>query len=113
MNSQSEPVKTVSTSNLLEVSFLLDRSHQITGVERKAGTYGVPELFLTLQGVMIDLDHKSFLLSSTPTTGSAGGTPACSRATLKGLQEAMDAISEAVSEGRVSKGLVTNRRVSG
>ena len=92
MNSQSEPIKTISTSNLLEVSYLLERHHRITGVESKVGTYGVPELFVTLEGVMIDLDHKSVLSSSS--------------VTLKGLGEAMGAIEEA------AEGMIIERTVS-
>ena len=95
MNKREEALKSVSTSNLLEVSYLLERSHRITDVESKAGTYGVPELFITLEGLMIDLDHKSFL-----TAGTAGGTTG-GTAALNCLQEAMDAISDVMSEGLV------------
>lgn len=58
-------MKKVNTSNLIEVSYLLDLNHQITGAERKPGAYGVIELFVTLEGELIDLDHKNFLSGST------------------------------------------------
>ena len=58
-------MKRIDTSNLIEVSYLLEMSNVITAVEMKPGAYGVTELFITLEGDMIDLDHKNFITGST------------------------------------------------
>ena len=54
--------KTITTPNMLEISYLLDRHHQITNIGIQAGwPYGIEELAVTLEGENIDLDHLNFL----------------------------------------------------
>lgn len=56
------PVTTITTPNMLEVAYLLDRLHRIVGVTTRSGwPYGIEELAVTLEGVNIDLDHHSFM----------------------------------------------------
>jgi hypothetical protein len=53
---------TITTPNMLEIAYLLDRHHQITSVSTQAGwPYGIEELAVTLEGENIDLDHANFL----------------------------------------------------
>ncbi len=55
-------ITTVTTPNMLEVAYLLDRFHRIVKVETQAGwPYGIEELAVTLEGENIDLDHHNFL----------------------------------------------------
>jgi hypothetical protein len=55
-------MKTITTPNMLEVAYLLDRHHQITNVAtRTSWPYGIAELAVTLAGENIDLDHANFL----------------------------------------------------
>jgi len=58
-------MKTLNTSNLIEITYLLEMGNRITAVEIKPGAYGVTELFTTLEGEMVELDHKNFLIGST------------------------------------------------
>lgn len=52
----------ITTPNMLEVAYLLDRRHQITNVTTQAGwPYGIEEFAVTLEGENIDLDHANFL----------------------------------------------------
>lgn len=51
----------IITCNMAEVSYLLDRHHNVTDLSLEKGTYGVMELKITLEGKDIDLDHNSFL----------------------------------------------------
>ena len=52
----------VTTPNILEVCYLLDRHHSIINVTTQAGwPYGIEELAVTLEGEGIDLDHHCFL----------------------------------------------------
>jgi hypothetical protein len=54
--------KTITTPNILEISYLLDRHHQIIDVATQAGwPYGIEELAVTLEGENIDLDHANFI----------------------------------------------------
>jgi hypothetical protein len=56
------PVTTITTPNMLEVAYLLDRFHRIVGVTTRSGwPYGIEELAVTLEGANIDLDHHNFL----------------------------------------------------
>ena len=55
-------LKQVTTPNILEIAYLLDRHHRITVVTTQAGwPYGIEELAVTLEGEGIDLDHHSFI----------------------------------------------------
>jgi hypothetical protein len=55
-------MNTITTPNMLEVAFLLDRHHTITTVSTQtAWPYGIEELAVTLSGENIDLDHANFL----------------------------------------------------
>ena len=55
-------MKTLTTPNILEVSYLLERHHQIIAVNtHTAWPYGVEELAITLAGENIDLDHHNFM----------------------------------------------------
>ncbi len=59
---KAPPITTVTTPNMLEVAYLLDRFHRIVKVETQAGwPYGIEELAVTLEGENIDLDHHNFL----------------------------------------------------
>jgi len=59
---KAPPITTVTTPNMLEVAYLLDRFHRIVKVETQAGwPYGIEELAVTLEGANIDLDHHNFL----------------------------------------------------
>lgn len=52
----------VTTPNMLEIAYLLDRRHLITEVTTQAGwPYGIEELAVTLEGENIDLDHMNFM----------------------------------------------------
>lgn len=58
----SPDLKCITTPNMLEIAYLLDRRHRITGVTTQAGwPYGIEELSVTLEGENIDLDHLSFM----------------------------------------------------
>jgi hypothetical protein len=63
MSKQKTPeLKTITTPNMLEIAYLLDRRHRITGVTTQAGwPYGIEELAVTLEGENIDLDHMNFM----------------------------------------------------
>jgi hypothetical protein len=53
----------VSTPNMAEVLYLLDRRHRIVDVGLQATwPYGIEELCVTLEGENIDLDHRCYLL---------------------------------------------------
>jgi hypothetical protein len=55
-------MSTVTTPNILEIGYLLDRHHRITNVTTQVGwPYGIEELAVTLEGENIDLDHANFL----------------------------------------------------
>ena len=55
-------MKRVTTPNILEIAYLLDRRHHIVEVSTQAGwPYGIEELAVTLEGENIDLDHANFL----------------------------------------------------
>jgi len=55
-------MKTLTTPNMLEVGYLLERHHQIIAVNtHTAWPYGVEELAITLAGENIDLDHHNFM----------------------------------------------------
>lgn len=71
---------TVTTPNMLEVAYLLDRFHRIVKVTTQAGwPYGIEELAVTLEGANIDLDHHNFLshgefkMNRLPTISKAFG----------------------------------------
>ena len=52
----------ITTPNILEIAYLLDRSHRIITVNTQAGwPYGIEELAVTLEGKNIDLDHHNFM----------------------------------------------------
>jgi len=52
----------ITTPNMLEIAYLLDRSHRIVAVTTQAGwPYGIEELAVTLEGKNIDLDHHNFM----------------------------------------------------
>ena len=52
----------ITTPNILEIAYLLDRSHRIVAVNTQAGwPYGIEELAVTLEGKDIDLDHHNFM----------------------------------------------------
>jgi hypothetical protein len=52
----------LTTPNILEIAYLLDRHHRIVVVGTQAGwPYGIEELAVTLEGQNIDLDHQSFM----------------------------------------------------
>ncbi len=54
--------KQVSTPNMAEVLYLLDRHHRVVDVGMKATwPYGIEELCVTLEGENIDLDHRCYL----------------------------------------------------
>jgi hypothetical protein len=56
----------LTTSNVLEVAYLLSRGHQIQGVEPGvAGAYGIRDLGVMIAGPDIDLDHRNFLCHGT------------------------------------------------
>lgn len=53
--------KRITTPNMLEIAYLLDRHHRITSVSTQAGwPYGIDELAVTIEGENIDLDRMSF-----------------------------------------------------
>lgn len=55
-------IKRISTPNLLEVCFLVDRHHEIVSVDTHISwPYGIEELSVTLEGDNIDLDHANFI----------------------------------------------------
>lgn len=55
-------MKSITTPNMLEVAYLLERHHRITQLEtRTSWPYGIEELAVTLSGEDIDLDHANFL----------------------------------------------------
>jgi len=55
-------MNTLTTPNMLEVAYLLERNHRIRSVATQASwPYGIEELAVTLTGEHIDLDHGSFL----------------------------------------------------
>ena len=69
----------VSTPNMAEVLYLLDRHHRVVDVGMQATwPYGIEELCVTLEGENIDLDHRCYLLHGE-----------CS---LPKLQKAFDAV---------------------
>ena len=49
------------TSNLIEVSYLLERNHRLTDVSHRLGSMGAEEILFTLKGEDITLDRRSFL----------------------------------------------------
>lgn len=51
------------TSNLAEVSRLINNHHKLIDVTVSLGTMGVEEVLFTLEGHNIDLDRKCFLAS--------------------------------------------------
>lgn len=52
----------VSTPNMAEVLYLLDRHHRVVDVGMQATwPYGIEELCITLEGENIDLDHRCYL----------------------------------------------------
>lgn len=52
----------ISTPNMAEVLYLLDRNHRVVDVGMKATwPYGIEELCVTLEGENIDLDHRCYL----------------------------------------------------
>ncbi len=54
--------KQITTPNILEIAYLLDRHHTIIDIGTQAGwPYGIEELAVTLEGENIDLDRQSFL----------------------------------------------------
>jgi len=56
----------LSTPNVLEVSYLLERRHRILEVQtRTSWPYGILELCVTMEGDGIELDHGSFLRYGT------------------------------------------------
>ena len=52
------------TSNLAEVSRLLNNRHKLVDVSLAMGTMGAEEVLFTLEGTDIDLDRKCFLGTS-------------------------------------------------
>lgn len=55
------PYETVTTPNMLEIAYLLERHHTITRVTTQAGwPYGIEELAVTLAGENINVDHRGF-----------------------------------------------------
>jgi hypothetical protein len=55
-------MKRVTTPNILEIIYLLDRHHKVVHVGTEAGwPYGIEELAVTLEGENIDLDHANFI----------------------------------------------------
>ncbi len=56
----------VSTPNMAEVVYLLDRHHRVVDVGMQATwPYGIEELCVTLEGENIDLDHLGYLQHGT------------------------------------------------
>ena len=55
-------IERITTPNMLEIAYLLDRRHQIIGVSTAiTWPYGINDLAVTLEGDNIDLDHGTFL----------------------------------------------------
>lgn len=65
MSKDTFPVNKLSTSNLSEVGYLMERNHRIVGVRLDKGAYGIQELFVSMEGENIELDHKIFLGNGT------------------------------------------------
>jgi len=78
-------MSTITTPNLLEVAYLLERHHQITQVATQtAWPYGIEELAVTLAGENIELDHANFLRHGKTSLGK--------------LPKALSAIQSAVAQ---------------
>jgi len=55
-------IQRLSTPNILEISYLLARHHQIVDVATQTSwPYGINELSVTLEGDGLELDHGNFL----------------------------------------------------
>ena len=55
-------MKSLTTPNILEIAYLLDRHHRITGVTTQASwPYGISELAVSLEGEDIELDRANFM----------------------------------------------------
>ena len=55
------PYEKITTANMLELAYLLDRHNKITHVTTQAGwPYGIEELAVTLEGETIGADRVSF-----------------------------------------------------
>jgi len=78
-------MSTITTPNLLEVAYLLERHHEITHVTTQASwPYGIEELAVTLVGENIELDHANFLRHGETSLGQ--------------LPKALSAIQSAVAQ---------------
>jgi hypothetical protein len=55
-------MNTITTANMIEVAYLLERRHTITSINTEhRGPYGIRELAVTMSGEQIELDHYSFI----------------------------------------------------
>ena len=52
----------ITTTNLVEVAYLLDRRHEVVAVSvEPVPPYGIDELCITMEGTDISLDHRLYL----------------------------------------------------
>ena len=55
-------IERITTPNMLEIAYLLERHHQVVAVDTATGwPYGIKELAVTLEGNDIGIDHANFL----------------------------------------------------
>ncbi len=55
-------IERITTPNMLEIAYLLERRHQIINVSTAiTWPYGINDLAVTLEGDSIGLDHANFL----------------------------------------------------
>ena len=68
-------IERLTTPNILEVTYLLDRQHWIVDVEMAIGwPYVITELVITMEGQDISLDRATFLRHSMISLASVAKT---------------------------------------